>query len=1385
MQDSLEKSLSLPSTTKAVVPSAFSTTQLFPSGLTQIDTPNDHNCLFWSAALALLVPLLGESETDKVRFKTMYTRLFGTTGTVTLQGGASLPIHADSTQEGIRQALKTYNFSKQDPLNFAGNPLYALIAEKFRCRVVAKLWEIFPTKAERMDISAEYGGDWDKYIEKMRTPSSSWGWGGEPEIRAIGALIGINVIVYGEGTGYPKNYALTGASQTLSLAHVSADSKLSTVKNHYHYGVENSVYQAHLQNLHARPSSFPVPVSDKKEVAKDNGKAQKDEKELPASTASPDQFPKIEGIASRELLRLEKQLQLNPEKATLWNQKGHLLSELEYDKEALEAFETASKINPKKPSYFQNKGNLLYNLNRYEEALVAYETACKIRPKESVYFNDKGDALYELKRYEEALIAYETALKIKPKCIAFQINKGLTLEKLGRNQEALGIYDAALKVSPGNATCLKNKIRVLNTLGRQEEAVAVAKIAPKSESKRSHLQKADAHFNKGLRFSEIGQYERALTEYNAALHIKPTASCLNMKGYLLYNLSRYEEALAAYKEALKIDAKHLYALVNKGDVLQKLGQADKARTAYETAFFLSGKAKKKHQRVPKAASLVGLGRYEEALTYLEPLLEQAPTDQYILLIKGRALQGLGREEAAAYFELAKKPQLIYEAEDFNQKGDNLRERKQFAEALVAYEAALKIQPLSYDSLFCKAYVLGKLGRDEESLAAYEAVLTLKPRCDASLNNKGYHLYKLGRYEEALVAYEAGLNINLKDEVLLNNKGDTLAQLKRYQEALVAYEACLKIRPKDSALLNNKGDTLNELGRYEEALVAYEAALQFQPSNFAYLNKKAQILQKLGREKEALDCLEKVKEAKACFTMPIRSEPSEMAISTTENMKDVILITTTKLSPLKSSMNPTRSSGRIKYEPAHFGLDRTRKRKTVSDLQGKPRYKSELGKWKIKAGDLFNLGRYEEALAVYEDILVTIKFKDGHFYKEILYGKSNALCELARYEEALIGYDELVKMGGFGKSSLPYCLGSKGVALEHLGRYEEALAVYEGLSKMGSKVSYEDYIPCEHYLKSSVLNKLGRYEEALAACEVALKNGKFRYYSFSRIDCLNNKGVTLENLGRYQEALGIYTRVLEQEQETREWFIKRGIGESGIKTEPAVILCLGNRGDVLHKLGRYEEALADYEAALKFQPENTTYLHKRAQILQKLERVKESVTAVKEHKSKSPSENMPHLERDIKKIQPSIVFAPLPPLADPFLSQKPLTRGKDRKRKSYDTLVSVPKLSHPITPKEWETHLRKIRTTKGGRHSAATQNCDTLTDAIAEGTVRDTFLPAPSRTPVEARYTFRSRTVERRYGKNKDKRYLAVDEALTFYQGNGLHRWLEPSHQALINLTDDL
>ena len=61
----------------------------------------------------------------------------------------------------------------------------------------------------------------------------------------------------------------------------------------------------------------------------------------------------------------DKAIALDPEYASPWNGKGHLLSEQKRYDEAMAAFDKATALNPEYQYAWNNKGNLLREQKRY------------------------------------------------------------------------------------------------------------------------------------------------------------------------------------------------------------------------------------------------------------------------------------------------------------------------------------------------------------------------------------------------------------------------------------------------------------------------------------------------------------------------------------------------------------------------------------------------------------------------------------------------------------------------------------------------------------------------------------------------------------------------------------------------------------------------------------------------------------------------------------------------------------------------------------------------------------------------------------------------------------------------------------------------------------
>ena len=136
-------------------------------------------------------------------------------------------------------------------------------------------------------------------------------------------------------------------------------------------------------------------------------------------------------------------------------------------------------------------------------------------------------------------------------------------------------------------------------------------------------------------------------------------------------------------------------------------------------------------------------------------------------------------------------------------------------------------------------------------------------------------------------------------------------------------------------------------------------------------------------------------------------------------------------------------------------------------------------WFNEGYDLYNQGRYEEAIECYNKAL-----EIDPDYGDAWNNKGIVLDDLGRYEEAIECYNKALEID----PDNAYVWNNKGVSLYHLGRYEEAIECYNKALEIDP--NYGD----AWFNKGNALSKLGRYEEAIECFNRALSiknDGKIR------------------------------------------------------------------------------------------------------------------------------------------------------------------------------------------------------------------------------------------------------------------------------------------------------
>lgn len=192
---------------------------------------------------------------------------------------------------------------------------------------------------------------------------------------------------------------------------------------------------------------------------------------------------------------------------------------------------------------------------------------------------------------------------------------------------------------------------------------------------------------------------------------------------------------------------------------------------------------------------------------------------------------------------------------------------------------------------------------------------------------------------------------------------------------------------------------------------------------------------------------------------------------------------------------------------------------------------------------------------------------------VLSTQGASLANLGRFEEALSLYDQALS----ANDQISEIWKNRSTALLGLGRYEEALACSERALALGPQTARIAGEKTARHIdlmswtnKTSALAEMGRHQEALAACEEALRLDS----TYPRL--WNNKGAILIALDQLDEALICIKRAIE--------------------LDPVYEKAWSLKGQIQARRGDLEGALAAFEALLSINPRNVDGLAGKAQCL---------------------------------------------------------------------------------------------------------------------------------------------------------------------------------------------
>ena len=202
---------------------------------------------------------------------------------------------------------------------------------------------------------------------------------------------------------------------------------------------------------------------------------------------------------------------------------------------------------------------------------------------------------------------------------------------------------------------------------------------------------------------------------------------------------------------------------------------------------------------------INFGRYEEYLT-----LKSEERYVKILEIKDLIEQHLQTQENQALWWL--------------EIGDLYFADKNYAQALLSFDQALKIKPEIYKAWYYRGNALVRLGRFEEAIISYDQALKFNPDDQQSWFNRGLALGSFGKIQEEILSYDQALKIEPYFHKAWYNRGVALGALGNIEEEIISYNEALKIEPDYPQAWYNKSCAYTLQGQTKLALESLEKAI---------------------------------------------------------------------------------------------------------------------------------------------------------------------------------------------------------------------------------------------------------------------------------------------------------------------------------------------------------------------------------------------------------------------------------------------------------------------------------------------------------------------------------------------------------------------------------
>ena len=197
---------------------------------------------------------------------------------------------------------------------------------------------------------------------------------------------------------------------------------------------------------------------------------------------------------------------------------------------------------PKSAVYYHNLGNVLKDNHQLAQAIKLYEKSLQLNPTHTEIYNDLAVALKDQGKYTRAIGCIKKLLKLQPQHAIAYNNLANIYKAQDQIENAISAYQQAIKLQVQYVDAYCNLGNLQLDCLQYEQAITTFK-----QGLLQQPQHMGCHLSLAVAYENMGQWQRAMECYNAALQIHDNTALRVNRAYLALALADFHMGWADYE----------------------------------------------------------------------------------------------------------------------------------------------------------------------------------------------------------------------------------------------------------------------------------------------------------------------------------------------------------------------------------------------------------------------------------------------------------------------------------------------------------------------------------------------------------------------------------------------------------------------------------------------------------------------------------------------------------------------------------------------------------------------------------------------------------------------------------------------------------------------